>query len=531
MAGDIGLDPTFHPPDGRVSLDFNNAVAVSPLRVQTDGRILSVVSIGRPGGGTDFGIERLTPDGFPDPTFGTLGRSTISFASDLVTPTNLALQPDGKIVVVGTADLDFAAVRFTADGQPDTSFGAGGRVVIPYNAGGLNVDGALQVAVQADGRIVVAGIVQRTFPIRFFPGNNDIGLARLNADGSLDGTFGVGGKVTFGFGGVTSEPAGLAVDPDGRVIVVGTGRPAVGIDPADFQVARLRADGSVDSSFGSGGVASVDFGAYDLPSGVSALPDGRIVVGGSTLLNSGVARPVFARLTADGRPDATFDGDGKVYLPTLQSFYPAEMTVQPDGRIIALLGLSGLFSNSIGAGIVGLAADGTPDPTYLRANATFGDDIPIARFAIQPFGGIIVQGSSPFQAGRNVVVARLAPTQAPIGELLERTPPQLVAAQAVFAGGRRRLTGVTLSFDEGLDPATVTADRFRLGVVVRRSRGKVTTRPLRVAAASYDANSGLVTLRAANKVAIPRGARIVIRPGLADLAGNATTTQIVAFVR
>ena len=543
MAGDAGLDPRFYPPDGKTTLGFDSQSNVASLAIQADNRIVVGASVVGATGNLSFAVDRLTPDGSPDPTFGTLGRASIPLDSASGVVRGLVVQPDGKILVIGSAGGDFAVARLTADGRVDASFGAGGRVTIPFDRGGLNQDEALQAVVEGDGKIVVSGTVQRTFGTRLTFGDFEVGLARLNGDGSPDASFGDDGKMTLGFGGASATPTALAVAADGAVVVAGSTvaftspDPGVNPDPGNIQVARVLADGAIDPSFGRGGLASVGVGGVGTASRISVLSDGRIVIGGSTLSLSGPGGqlPAFARLTATGGLDPSFSGDGLLVLPTIGSFYMADMTVQADGRIIGVLGQSSFPPGGIKAAVVGVSPSGDLDPVSLLASASFGEKPPlITRFALQPFGGIIAGGISQTSTGTNdAVVARLVPAPTPTGNLIDLGPPQLVTVRPISTGqGRnRKLTGVDLAFSEPLDPSTVTADRFRLNLVVRRSHGKVTTRPLRIARATYDSTSGKVTLRAAGKAAIPRGAQVVVRPGLRDIQGNTTGGRLVADVR
>jgi uncharacterized delta-60 repeat protein len=128
----------------------------------------------------------------------------------------IAIQPDGKLVLAGYSfngtDDDFALMRFNSDGSPDTTFGGTGSVSTPIGAGD---EQALAVAIQTDGRIVAAGFSDAG------GGNNDFALVRYNANGTLDGTFGVGGKVTTPVLAADDQARAVAVQTDGRMLVAG----------------------------------------------------------------------------------------------------------------------------------------------------------------------------------------------------------------------------------------------------------------------------------------------------------------------
>jgi len=180
---------------------------------------------------------------------------------------SVAIQPDGKVVVVGESsngsDKDVLVLRYNADGSLDNSFGTDG--VFTYDGGGGN-DYAESVAIQSDGKIVVAGWGRRW----------DVLLFRYNADGSLDKSFGTNGIVAYE--GENGDCVTMAIQSDGKILAAGF--TYNGTD-ADVGVFRYNADGSLDSSFGTNGVATYDSGSYDeYPWDVAIQSDGNIVVVG-----------------------------------------------------------------------------------------------------------------------------------------------------------------------------------------------------------------------------------------------------------
>jgi uncharacterized delta-60 repeat protein len=218
-----GLDTSFGG-DGKVSTPAGSAEAVA---VQPDG---AIVTAGNDSLRLDFQLTRREPDGDLDPSFGGGdGIVTTSFGGPLGRDEALdvALQPDGKILVAGSAQLtatslDFALARYNPDGSLDQSFGGGdGLVTTDFEAGGTppGADGARGIALQADGRIVLAGHAQRSHG----PGlgfDNDFAVARYQPNGDVDGSFGAGGIVIGNF--ASSEAMdGFAVQPDGKIVVAG----------------------------------------------------------------------------------------------------------------------------------------------------------------------------------------------------------------------------------------------------------------------------------------------------------------------
>src|SRR5947199_876603 len=199
-------------------------------------------------------------DGDLDPTFGTDGKVLTDFDHSTDIADAVAIQADGKSVVVGTTYInndfsgeDFAVARYNPDGTLDKTFGVGGKVQTDFP--GLAAV-ASSVVIQPDGKIVVAG---GAFPLFTFLG--DFKVVRYNPNGSLDTSFGDGGIVT------TTFPEGsyafaLALQSDGKIIAAGT--VFVDFNPGDmsdtdFALARYNPDGSLDRTFGNGGNGTTDF--------------------------------------------------------------------------------------------------------------------------------------------------------------------------------------------------------------------------------------------------------------------------------
>ena len=189
----------------------------------------------------------------------------------------------GSITDPDTFNNDFALARYNANGRLDASFGTGGEVTTSF--GPDTSATAVGVAIQADGKIVVAGTVQ-DFDTNFI---DEFGLARYNANGSLDATFGTGGEVTTSFGPDASAfAAGLAIQPDGKIVVAGTVQDFSTDFISEFGLARYNTDGSLDAGFGSGGLVTTNFGPDTSASaaGVAIGRDGEIIVAGTITDNN-----------------------------------------------------------------------------------------------------------------------------------------------------------------------------------------------------------------------------------------------------
>ncbi|HYU56948.1 MAG TPA: delta-60 repeat domain-containing protein, partial [Actinomycetota bacterium] len=233
----------------------------------------------------------LAAAGDPDGTFGDGGKVTTPFVFGQDVARDVVVQPDGKVVVVGDAyngaDSDLGVARYLADGSPDTTFSGDGRATIHF----VGQDSANGVALQPDGKIVVVG---RT-------GVGDFGVVRLNTNGSLDSSFSGDGKVGTPGLGAAQDVAVVG----GKIVVVGGASPS----PGDFVVARYTSTGSPDTTFSQDGIATTDFAGSDVAYGLAVQPDGRIVVAGVTSVNMNFA---LARYTTTGGLDSTFSNDGKV---------------------------------------------------------------------------------------------------------------------------------------------------------------------------------------------------------------------------
>ena len=274
-----------------------------------------------------FASPARSAGGDLDPTFGTGGRVVTDFGFD-DRATGVALQPDGRIVVAGTGcGGDFLVARYDTGGAPDPSFGLGGGECVDV-AGGLADEGR-QVMVLGDGRLLVAGT-----------SGTDFALVRLNADGSPDATFGVDGRATYDFGGADHlQDAALA--PDGKVVMVGeTSVPGCATAPVSpgqtvgVAVARTTPDGALDPSFGAGGrvVRSSD-SEVQRGLAVAVEGDGAVVVAGRTASCTRVnIDPLVFRLTPAGGPDPTFDAAAVPAAGFPSS--AADVVVQPDAKVV-----------------------------------------------------------------------------------------------------------------------------------------------------------------------------------------------------
>ena len=203
-----------------------------------------------------------------------------------------AVQFDGKVVVAGSNRGNFALARYNSDGSPDIDFGGGGEVITDFGA----FDYALAVAVQADGKIVAAG-----------GSGGNFALARYRSDGSLDDTFGSGGKVISDMGGYDQVRA-IALQADGKIVAAGG---SAGADDNRFGLARYNGDGSPDHAFGKKGMVTIGSNGDLWAHSVTVQPDGKIVAAGERV-KGGENDFFLVRCRNDGSPDTYFGEGGKV---------------------------------------------------------------------------------------------------------------------------------------------------------------------------------------------------------------------------
>ncbi|MEU6582969.1 hypothetical protein [Nocardia sp. NPDC046763] len=293
---------------GKVTTDFGGKSDVaSAIALQSDGKIVAVGTSHGTTTGDNIALARYTSDGKLDSGFGTGGQVSTDLGTAADHGNAVAVQSDGKIVVVGsTRDQvqgdNFVVVRYTPDGKLDRGFGDSGKVSTDF---GGKADTAKSVVVESDGKIVVAGT-----SIGTTTGDN-IAVARYTSDGKLDPGFGVGGQVSTDLGTAADHGNAVAVQSDGKIVVVGSTKDPVQGD--NFLVVRYTQDGKLDSGFGENGKAVTDFGGKaDVAAAVALAHDGKIVVVGTSSGTATGDNIALARYTSDGKPDSGFGADGKV---------------------------------------------------------------------------------------------------------------------------------------------------------------------------------------------------------------------------
>ncbi len=353
------------------------------VTVAPNGDVITAGTTGDPFG-SEVLLTRLDAFGIPVMSFGDTGIVRTSFGPfNFGSGRAIALQPDERIIVAGQHATavnqdDFVVLRYHPDGSPDTTFGDHGKRVTSFSVGN---DAANAVVIQPDGYVVAAGFT----PVGF-------ALARYDASGTPDASFGVNGKVTTPFNGNGAVITALALLPDGSFLAAGSANGA----GRDFAIAKYLANGSLDASFGTTGQVVTSLGAgNDEASSISMLPDRRFYVAGYS--HQSIDMFALVRYLPDGTLDTGFNGDGILTMPVGPAPSRARtMALQSDGRIV----LAGSYNIAFNTDFALMRADSTGalDNTFGTDGVTFTDfdgrnDIAYAS-CLQSNGELVVAGAS-----------------------------------------------------------------------------------------------------------------------------------------
>ena len=265
------LDNTFDL-DGKVTTGIGTSNDyILAISIQSDGKIVAAgySNIGSP---TDFALARYNSDGSLDNTFDGDGKLTTHInGNDFANA--VSIQSDGKIVVTGRSNTDFSLARYNTDGSLDNTFDGDGILTTRISTSGI--DEAKAIAIQSDGKIVVAGETGFTFNAA----NDDFALARYNTDGSLDNTFDGDGKLTTSISPIYDAASSIAIQSDGKIIAAGT----TSGSNLNFALVRYNTDGSLDNTFDGDGKLTTDISGNDFANGMIIQSNGKIVVTGRSL--------------------------------------------------------------------------------------------------------------------------------------------------------------------------------------------------------------------------------------------------------
>jgi uncharacterized delta-60 repeat protein len=279
-------------------------------------------------GGYRLAVARYNSNGTLDTTFGLGGKVVPDFIGDNWANT-LAVLDDGKILVAGLAlnlashKYDFSLVRFNSDGSLDESFGDNGRVVTEMESNAY----AYCMGVQSSGKIVVGGGTSPDYAL------TDFALVRYKPNGNLDKSFGTDGKVITDISGFWDRGYSLKIQPDDKILFAGSAPLSNG--RRTFALARYEANGALDQMFGAGGKAQTDFGYDSEAYAVTIQTDGKIIAVGEAYSERGDLNFAVARYNTNGSLDTTFGSGGLVTTDISGHDVAKAVTLAPNGRIIA----------------------------------------------------------------------------------------------------------------------------------------------------------------------------------------------------
>ena len=297
--------------------DFGKAVVLQP-----DGKIV-VAGYFDNGTNLDLCMIRLELNGTIDQTFGYYGRVITDIDSVDNTCEEIAIQPDGKILVAGSTNDDFTLVRYNSNGVLDSAFGTYGVASATWGSYKNFADG---IAIQPDGKIVVSGYASDGV-------KKHMAVVRFLNNGYEDYSFGTLGFFYQPLGTDDDYSTDVAIQADGKIFVCGDKWVSTPLVRCDFAAMRLNADGTIDSSFGNAGITITRLvEGVNHAYGIALCPEGKIVIAGSTNhpgYNIGVIR-----MDADGKLDSTFGTGGIVITQIFGNEVGKDVCLQADGKIV-----------------------------------------------------------------------------------------------------------------------------------------------------------------------------------------------------
>ncbi|MCX5922125.1 MAG: delta-60 repeat domain-containing protein [Candidatus Dependentiae bacterium] len=411
------LDITFNPsgtPPGTVTTPIDSISVANGVAVQPDGKIVIAGFAVNMGGDSLFALARYNTNGTLDTSFGVAGIARTSFGVGSNSSISaVVLQPDGKIVAAGTANVSgttyFGLARYNSNGTLDTSFNPSGTIPGTVTIFIADVSEGQAVALQADGKIVVAGFTI-TIPAVVSYG----ALARYNSDGTLDASFGIGGKITMLIDTGTRF-FDVALQTDGKIVAAGF---SVLAGVTYIALTRYNANGTLDTtSFGTGtGIVTTLIGTRAAASGIALQADGKIVVSGNATV-TGIIQSALARYNSDGTLDTNFNPSGTplgtVTTPVGTTSQATKIALQTDGKIVAagqatITGITQFL-------LARYTSDGTLDATFSPSGMPAGIITTIfdtstngkaQSLAIQVDGKIVVAGQTLIEGAYRFAIAR-----------------------------------------------------------------------------------------------------------------------------
>jgi uncharacterized delta-60 repeat protein len=363
------------------------------IAVQPDGKIIA----GGFGSTSlyNYNLVRYLTDGRVDSTFGANGMVTtpVAFASDLA---DVCLQSTGKIIAGGyyqagsASQQDFLLIRYLPNGTIDSAFGANGRVLTDFSGG--NNEQIHALAIQSDDKIVAVGEWFNTAQTVY-----NFAIARYMPDGSPDSSFNGTGKLLIDMAGYSDYAKAVVIQPDGKIVVAGTTATA-SASVTEFCAVRLTAAGAPDPSFGIGGKAILPslFNHQDYCEAMVLQSDGKYVLAGNTSPGNGIIWAA-ARLRADGTIDSTYNSTGwQTFAFNIYENYLQDAAIDAYGNTVLVGSTVNDLTGVTGAALASINTAGLPDPTFGSSGMavfeyTDADNAAYAN-AFQPDGRLLIVG-------------------------------------------------------------------------------------------------------------------------------------------
>jgi uncharacterized delta-60 repeat protein len=501
---------------------------VMDLVQQADGKLLAL--IGSFAGGVPQRIARLTEGGVLDTTYAGDGIADITDpTSGAVAAVAIALQPsDGRAVVLANGNAlspGYTLFRLSTSGTLDTTFGAAGNPGFAKVTLGANASTA-DLVVQADGKIVVVGGTGGA--------NGDMYVARFNANGTPDTGFDGDGVATVEFDTFPDFAEAVRLQPDGRIVVAG--HAYANASRPDCAMVRFNANGSLDSTFGTGGKERFVRNSLSMCEAITLLGDGRIVATGTWQPNT-FHYFMALRVTADGRADTTFV-NGVAYevyeFPptTVISNYHADHIVQSDGKIAVVGQIDGART-----GVLRLAVTGNAPSAF-----SFTDQVNVERSTVitsnvVTIAGLSAAGTVTVTGGEYRINAGSFTTAS--GSVNNGDTVQVRHTSAATFGTATNTTltisGVSDTFTSTTVAADTTPDAFTFTDQAGVATGSVVTSnsvtiaginspaPISVTGGEYSINGGAFTATAGT---VASGNTVQVRHTAASAVGTAVNTTL-----
>lgn len=284
------------------------------LAIQADGKIVVAGYATLTGNTVGFAIGRLNSNGSLDTSFGSAGKVLFNFQKNIsALARGVTIQSNGYIVVAGNSDTSFALARFTPAGAFDLGFNRTGKVSVSTATSTTGLGGAYDVTTQS---VLVGTVIEeKVVAAGIRPGvDRDMAVLRFNPNGSLDSSFGSGGTVFTNFSGYSDQAKAVAIDANNNIVVAGHTHTSSTSDSIRFALVRYTENGQLDTSFGSGGrvtAGPIGYRSFLYGHGLAIHSDGRIAVSGNVeTLDSTNGDFAVARFNIDGTLDSSFGSDG-----------------------------------------------------------------------------------------------------------------------------------------------------------------------------------------------------------------------------